>query len=103
MKLRAWLALVLFVHLLGHPLVHGLTSVNPPARQATVSGSRAAPQATTPIEDCLLCRHSAALEMTSHVVFLPEQHVLGSIHPAPIAQVPLLWQQEIAARGPPIL
>ena len=103
MKFRAWLALVLFAHVLGHPLVHALSFGAKPPGQTVVSAQKAAPQTTRPIEDCVLCRQSAALEQAPAVFFSPEQRASGYVFPTQYAHVSLEFQHNVPARAPPAL
>jgi hypothetical protein len=103
MKFRAWLALILFVHLLAHPLVHGLSLANKPAGHTAVSAPKTTPQTAHPIEDCALCRHSAALEKQPIALFDPEQSAARHIVPTQFAPVLFEFQQNVPARAPPIL
>lgn len=57
MKLRGWLLLVLFAHILAHPLVHGMgTSVVPKAPPSVSSSSGPFDISQNAGDQCELCR-----------------------------------------------
>ena len=103
MKFRAWLALVLFLHLLGHPLVHGLSFATKPAGKPAVSAPKPAPQTTRPAEDCPLCRSSVALAQPAPALFSPERNTARPVVLKQFVLVLFAPQQNVPARAPPIL
>ena len=103
MKFRAWLALALFVQLLGHPLVHGFPYAGGPIGQSVVSAPHAASHPATPIEDCALCRNSVSLERSAPAFFSLDYDVSYHVIPPVLAHVPFGFHRNVPARAPPAL
>ena len=104
MKLRGWLLLLLFAHVMLHPWVHAIDMSKAAADTACVSNSSLDSPAAVSADQCELCRvgHSAAV-----AVKLPTTDLLNPrwIHTAlqAVNYESLQADRRVPSRAPPIL
>ena len=99
-RIRAWLALLLFLHAVVHPLVH--TAPLPATESAFRALSASAAKNNAPAHDCQLCR--IANSIIRKVAFAVQKpcSCLPALFSEPVSEVSGTAELQFPARAPPV-
>ena len=98
-RIRVWLALLLFLHVVVHPLVH--TAPLPATESGSPALSAFAAKNNAPVHDCQLCR--TANSIVRKVAFAVQKpcSCLPALFSEPFSEVPDIAELQFPARAPP--